>query len=359
ATGDWRVALNIAAAVLIITCPCALGLAVPAVTTAASGRLFKRGLLIKSPTALERLAEADCVVFDKTGTLTLGVPELENFADLTPEAQSIALAMAQGSAHPLSQAILRARADAGAEVEAGPETGQGIAAASVRDLREIAGDGVEAWLKGDRIRLGRADWVGGGAVDMDTTCSWLRIGEAPAIALRFSDQPRPGAAETVAAMREAGLPVYLFSGDSAPAVQTMAARLGIENWRAGMRPAEKAAEIARLSEAGHKVLMMGDGLNDTAALAAAHVSVSPASALEAARVASDIVLLHADLSALAEAQGLAGRATKRIRENFQIATAYNVIAVPLAIAGLATPLIAALAMSASSITVSLNALRVR
>ena len=153
--------------------------------------------------------------------------------------------------------------------------------------------------------------------------------------------------------------VLLISGDTTGAVEDLAARLDIDTWVAEALPADKAARIRQLSEQGRKVLMVGDGLNDTAALAAAHVSISPASALDAARVASDIVLLGGDLSPIADAVTTARSATKRIRENFRIATIYNIIAVPLAVAGLATPLIAALAMSSSSITVSLNALRLR
>ena len=158
-------------------------------------------------------------------------------------------------------------------------------------------------------------------------------------------------------MQAAGKRVIILSGDSARAVEPLAERLGVAEWRAGLLPGDKAAAIAALTERGHRVLMVGDGLNDTAALAAAHVSVAPASALDAARVASDIVLLGQDLAPIAAACDTAQRATRRIRENFRIATLYNVIAVPLAVAGLATPLVAALAMSASSITVSLNALR--
>ena len=160
-------------------------------------------------------------------------------------------------------------------------------------------------------------------------------------------------------LKEAGKTVYLMSGDTTPAVEALAARLGIERWMAEALPADKAERIQALTAGGAKVLMVGDGLNDTAALAAAHVSISPASALDAARVASDIVLLGSDLSPIAAACDTARSATRRIRENFNIATVYNVVAVPLAIAGFATPLIAALAMSASSITVSLNALRLR
>jgi Cu2+-exporting ATPase len=344
-TGDLRVALNIAAAVLIITCPCALGLAVPAVTTAASGRLFKRGLLIKSATALERLARVDTVVFDKTGTLTAGTPELTNLDTVARRDLEIALALAESSAHPLSVSLAQAaRAD-------------GIAPADVKDITEVPGYGTEGTWQGQPVRLGRAAWVGGG--ESAQTAAWLRVGDGPAQAFTFTDRLREGAEQAVAGLSAQGKRVILMSGDSSAAVKAMAERLGIEEWHAEALPADKAARIKALSDDGAHVLMAGDGLNDTAALAAAHVSISPASALDAARVASDIVLLGASLAPLPDAARTSRKALRRIRENFTIATWYNVIAVPLAVAGLCSPLIAALAMSASSITVSLNSLRVR
>lgn len=342
-SGDMRVALNIAAAVLIITCPCALGLAVPAVTTAASGRLFRRGLLIKHPTALERLAEVDTVVFDKTGTLTRGAPVLDDAEGIAADTLAPALALARGSSHPLARALTEAALS------------RGIAPADVSDIREIPGEGIEGRWQGQRLRLGRAAWVG--ARSAERTATWLRFGDAEPHAFFFVDRPREGAAEAVTRLQAAGHRVLLLSGDSAGAVRALAEDLGIGDWQAGVSPAAKAERVAGLRAEGAHVLMVGDGLNDTAALAAADVSISPASALDAARTASDIVLLGADLTPVCDAIDTARSATRRIRENFRIATLYNVIAVPLAVAGLATPLIAALAMSSSSITVSLNALR--
>ncbi|KRS13943.1 ATPase [Roseovarius atlanticus] len=342
-TFDMRTALNIAAAVLIITCPCALGLAVPAVTTAASGRLFRKGMLIKHETALERLSEVDTVVFDKTGTLTAGVPVLTNADVLDDAARGVALALAQGSAHPLARAI----ANALGEAEAKP--------AEVTGIAEVPGYGVSGRVGDLEVRLGRAAWVG--AEPCSETATYLKIGKAAPVALTFEDALRPGAEEAVTALLRADKAVWLVSGDTEPAVKALAERLGIAAWHAGVLPEDKARIVAELSDQGAHVLMVGDGLNDTAALAAAHVSISPASALDAARVASDVVLLGTDLSPLAEALVVARKARRRITENFRLATLYNIIAVPLAVAGLATPLIAALAMSASSITVSLNALR--
>src|SRR6056297_1118857 len=344
-TFDMRTALNIAAAVLIITCPCALGLAVPAVTTAASGRLFRKGMLIKHATALERLAQVDTVVFDKTGTLTAGTPELTNLDRLDRQELELALALAQGSSHPLSQAITRAAREAG------------VAAARVTRITEVPGYGTRGEFEGQEVRLGRASWVG--AAGLSQTAAFLKLGDARPVALTFADRLREGAQEAVEALMAAGKDVYLMSGDTTGAVEDLARRLGIRHWLAEALPADKAARVQALAEEGAYVLMVGDGLYDTAALAAAHVSISPASALDAARVASDIVLLGGDLSPIASACATARAATRRIRENFRIATVYNIIAVPLAVAGLCSPLIAALAMSASSITVSLNALRLR
>ncbi|SPH24868.1 Copper-exporting P-type ATPase A [Defluviimonas aquaemixtae] len=345
ATGDLRLSLNIAAAVLIITCPCALALAVPAVVTSASGRLFRRGFLIKDGTALERLAEVDTVVFDKTGTLTLGAPQPMDL-EAHPRAElEIAVALAAGSAHPLSRALA-----SGIAV-------MGIAAARVSNVKEVPGFGVEGRWEGQRVRLGRAEWVGAEAVG--ETATYLGIGDDLAHGFVFSDRPRPGAAEAVAALKAAGKRVLLLSGDGEAPVSALAARLGIADWRSAQRPEEKSARIAELRDEGARVLMVGDGLNDTAALASAHVSISPASALDAARVASDIVLLGQDLAPLPEALRVAAKARRRIKENFGLSLGYNAIAVPIALAGFATPLIAALAMSASSLTVSLNALRLK
>ena len=338
--GDIRFAINISAAVLIITCPCALGLAVPAVVTAASGKLFRKGLLIKHGTALERLAEVDTVVFDKTGTLTLGTPEPTNLSDHPTEARAVAVALARASSHPLAMAL----ATAGGE------------AADVTDLREVPGYGIEGIWQGRRVRLGRAMWTG--ADPLNVTATYLSLGEATH-GFTFADRLRPGAEAAVQALEAQGKKVLLISGDAEGAVRDLAQRLGITDWTAGALPAEKAAAVARLSAQGHRVLMVGDGLNDTAALVAAHVSISPASALDAARVASDIVLLGQDMAPIGDATRIAAQATRRIKENFAISILYNVVAVPIALVGLATPLAAALAMSLSSITVSLNALRLK
>lgn len=343
--GDVRIAVNVAAAVLIITCPCALALAVPSVVTAASGRLFRKGLLIKEGTALERLAEVTHVAFDKTGTLTMGAPVPANLDDFGTDDLALIAALASVSSHPLARAL------------ADDLSARGIRPAALSDPHEVAGYGVEANLAGTRVRLGRASWVGAPAPLRTST--FLQVGKGAPRAIGFTDRLRPGAEAAVRALGEAGLKVILLSGDAEGPVSALARELGIMEWHSDMLPAQKAAHLSALQAAGARVLMVGDGLNDTVALASAHVSVSPASALDAARVASDIVLLGQDLSPLADARRIAVLARRRIKQNFALSLAYNAVAVPVALAGLATPLVAALAMSTSSLTVTLNALRLR
>src|SRR6056297_516854 len=228
-TFDMRTALNIAAAVLIITCPCALGLAVPAVTTAASGRLFRKGMLIKHETALERMAQVDTVVFDKTGTLTTGTPHLTNLDTLPRDAVEMALALAQGSSHPLAQAITKAARDAG------------FAAAEVREVTEVPGYGTKGLFAGEEVWLGRASWTG--AEGLSQTATYLKIGAAAPLALTFTDALRPGAEEAVQALVNGGKRVILMSGDTTPAVEALAQRLGIPQWVAEALPADKAARV--------------------------------------------------------------------------------------------------------------------
>ncbi|XDA97119.1 heavy metal translocating P-type ATPase [Sulfitobacter sp. LCG007] len=337
--GDLRHALNVAIAVLIITCPCALGLAVPAVATAAIGRLYRRGVLVKSGTALERLAEIDTVVFDKTGTLTLPGAAFDP-QGLAGRQLSVLRALAQASDHPVSRAIANALAD--------------VAPAPVTDLREVAGCGIEGRLEGESVRFGRGGWLGA-----EDGRQFLKIGAAPPVALPLTETHRAGALDTVTALREAGLDIRIVSGDSAERVARIARALAIPDARHGVSAEEKHALLADLAAQGRRVLMVGDGLNDTAALAAAHVSVAPSSALDASRNAADIVLLRDGLEAMALLYRIARASVRLSRQNFAVAAAYNCIAVPVALAGLATPLIAALAMSTSSVTVLLNALRVR
>lgn len=336
---DIALSLNIAISVLIITCPCALGLAVPAVMTAATGRLFRRGLLVKNGTALERLAEIDTVVFDKTGTLTEGYARIDMDA-MDADSLAVLAALAKASHHPVSRAIAAAIPTS-------------VIAADLTDVTEQSGLGVTATWQGQTVRLGRGDWVGA------RVSPALRIGDAQAIPLTFSETLRDGAAAAIANLQARGIPVHIFSGDTRDAVDALAKTLDVTNARAQMTPDEKLSAIKAMTDAGAKVLMIGDGLNDTAALAQAYASISPASALDASRAASDIVLLSRSLAEIPDAISTARSARARVLENFGIAAGYNMIAIPIAIAGYASPLAAAIAMSASSITVLLNALRVR
>ena len=256
---------------------------------------------------------------------------------------AVAMAIAEGSAHPLAVSLTDAIRR------------KGVRPTLLDALNEVPGYGVESRWQGQTVRLGRADWLG--AESLATTATYLRIGDKPAQAFEFADVLREGAAEVVAALKAQGKDIVLLSGDTSLAGADIAGRVGIEAWEAQMLPADKAARIAVLAKAGRRVLMVGDGLNDTAALASAHVSISPASALDAARVVSDMVLLGGSLAPIADAMRISGSATRRIKENFAIAALYNLVAIPVALAGFATPLAAALAMSGSSISVSLNALR--
>ncbi len=339
-------AVLIAAAVLIITCPCALGLAAPAVHAAAGGRLFRAGIFLKDGAALERLADVDVAVFDKTGTLTTGEPTLVE-APEAPALWSAARALAQVSRHPFSKAL--AAAAEARDLPAAPATA----------LKEVPGCGVEGEIAGRPARLGRADWCGAEAAASDGSAVWLRLGEDAPVRFGFEDPLRPDAAATVAALQSRGLEVRLISGDAEAAVAKAAAAAGIAHWRAGATPADKVAALEALAAEGRVVLMIGDGINDAPALAAAAASISPASAADVSRAAAGMALAGSRLNPVVVALDVARAAKARVFENFAFAALYNACAVPLAAFGFVTPLIAALAMSGSSIVVTLNALRMR
>lgn len=340
-TGDARAAIINAIAVLIITCPCALGLAVPAVQIVATGQLFRKGVLVKSGDALERLASVDTVVFDKTGTLTEGRPKLIDSEDLPAGILELAAQLARTSRHPVSRAI----ADA---------AGMGDTA---DDIHEDAGGGLSGQVEGTGIRLGSARWIGCDVSSEPFLETWFQWGDEPPIRLQFEDQLRDSARQTVQSLKDQGLRVELLSGDRETPVGAIASDLGIEHWQANLKPRDKIAHLEKLETDGRCVLMIGDGINDAPALAAAHVSISLASAAEISQSAADMVLQSDDLSATLLAHRISVKAKRRVLENFALAAGYNVIAVPLAVIGLVTPLIAAIAMSASSLIVTLNALR--
>ncbi|WP_374443136.1 heavy metal translocating P-type ATPase metal-binding domain-containing protein [Stella sp.] len=339
----WQTAMMHAVAVLIITCPCALGLAVPVVQVVTGGRLMRRGVLLKSATALERLAQVDTVVFDKTGTLTEGRPALLPDAGRSPADLEAAAGLAASSRHPLAQALVAA-------------VGRPVAAAA--DVVEHPSRGLSwagpagEWRLGSRAFCG----VGEAVLETDPELFLVRPGRAP-VRFAFRDALRPDAANTVRRLRERGLAVRLLSGDRAPAVARAAAEAGIGEWQSGLDPAGKVAALAALAAAGQRVLMVGDGLNDAPALAAAHVSMAPAAAADVSQSAADLVFQGGRLAPVADALDAAATAGVRIRENLVLAIGYNALAVPLAVLGHVTPLVAAVAMSSSSILVIGNALR--
>ncbi|HZQ12945.1 MAG TPA: heavy metal translocating P-type ATPase [Pseudolabrys sp.] len=367
-------ALVTAIAVLIITCPCALALAIPAVQVVASGALFRAGIILNSGDAIERLAEADTIIFDKTGTLTLPEPRVVNAAAIDAATLQMAARLALSSRHPLAVALSREAAAARPFDGAVEEPGQGVRAVI---------DGVEARL-GSAAFCGLApsplipaqagiqaqDRKSGNLSPWVRACAGTSGGEAGASTIHFRCGPhsaaiaiaqklRPDAAETMEALRARGLDLHILSGDRAEAVAPVARALGIAQWQGGVKPADKIALIDALKRQGRRVLMVGDGLNDAPALAAAHVSLSPISAADLTQAQADAVFLGDRLGPVLDAVLTARQARRLMTQNLWFAALYNAVAVPVAIFGLVTPLIAALAMSGSSIAVTLNALRAR
>ena len=351
ASGDWHRAMTIAIAVLIITCPCALGLAVPIVQVVAARRLFEAGVMVKDGSAMERLAAIDAAVFDKTGTLTLGLPRLVNAASVDPATLAIAADLAAHSRHPFSKAL--------------------AAYGSVRGrtqfdrVQEEPGFGIEASAGGDIWRLGRRGWAGwkartGGEGRYGGLGGTVLAKNGRIVAcFAFEDATRADAKAAVESLKDAGISVEMLSGDTARACGEAAGTLGIENFVPALLPSGKVERIETLARAGHKVLMVGDGLNDTPALGAAHVSMAPATAADIGRQAADFVFLRESLLAVPLALDVSRKAGRLIRQNIAIAIIYNAFAVPIAILGHVTPLIAAIAMSASSLIVIANAMRLQ
>ena len=346
-----------ASAVLIVTCPCALALAVPAVQVIATTRLFRAGVLLKSGTALERLAEIDTVVFDKTGTLT--EPSLSlNRDGIDPEALRAAASLAAHSRHPLARVLLAA---------AGPVT-------AVETAEEIPGLGVF----GGGMRLGRADFVSAATGAPDASIDpwhdlsesrpaapryeaagptlWLHRPRHTQVCFTFTERLRAGAADTIARLRAMGLTVKLLSGDRAGPVGRVAAAVGIADWRAECSPVDKAEAVRGM---GGRVLMVGDGLNDGPCLAEAYVSASPATAADISQTVADAVFQGAGLGAVADIVVTARRARSAMRGNIALSIGYNLLMVPLAVAGCVTPWLAAAAMSGSSLLVIGNSFRAR
>jgi P-type Cu2+ transporter len=338
-------ALVIAIAVLIITCPCALALAMPAVHVVTSGTLFRAGVLLHKGDAIERFAQVDTVVFDKTGTLTLPEPKLSNRANIPVDIVAMAARLALSSHHPLARSLA---------AEAGALT-------PLAEVSETPGQGVRTFVDGAEARLGSSDFCRIVAEEADEpnrgqSCIAFRHGGRTAI-FHIKQAIRPDAVESIAGLKRAGLAVEVLSGDNAGAVLEVARALGVANAHGGLMPAAKYARLTELSDRGHKVLMVGDGLNDAPALAFAHASMSPGTAVDLTQSVADAVFLGEGLSPVCAAVFTCRKARRLMRQNLGLAVLYNALAVPLAMAGLVTPLIAAVAMSGSSLLVTLNALR--
>lgn len=328
-----------AIAVLIITCPCALGLAVPVAQVVACSALMRRGVMVKDGAALERLAAIDHALLDKTGTLTLGtpLPDAAVIAALPAHAASVALALASHSCHPISRALAQALAE------------RGSSAAPLESVEETAGQGMTAIWQGKAVSLRRPEVASGIATTLD-------IAGAPAWLIPFADRLRPDTAAAIAGLHKLGIGASILSGDNPAAVAEVADELGLAAQSAAT-PQDKQAAIAALQLKGHKVLMAGDGLNDGPALAAADASIAPGSASDVGRQAADLVFLGDGLEAVPAAVRAARRTMAVVKQNFVLAIGYNLLAVPLAMAGLITPLLAAAAMSTSSLIVIANSLR--
>jgi Cu2+-exporting ATPase len=346
---SWHDAIVTAIAVLIITCPCALGLAIPTVQTVASGAMFRAGVLLNSGDAIERLAEVDRIIFDKTGTLTLPELDVVNSASIPPDVFELAGRLALASHHPVATAVARAS----------------NARSPLAGVVEEPGQGVHAFIDGEEVKLGRPSFCGA-----DRLANEILIRDPEVSAVAFSrgnacyvfavrQRLRQDAQTVIAGLQARGIAVEIVSGDREPAVRAAAQSLGIVEWRAGVTPADKIARIEDLKQQGFKVMMVGDGLNDAPALAAAHVSMSPISAAHLSQATADLVFLGNALAPVGAAIDYSRKALHLMRQNLWLAVGYNLLAVPIAIAGFFTPLIAAAAMSGSSLLVMLNALRAR
>jgi Cu2+-exporting ATPase len=338
-------ALLYAVSVMIITCPCASGLAVPVVQVVASGRLLRQGIFPKTADALERIARINMIIFDKTGTLTLGRPTLrqESLKDLSKEQYRIAVSLASQSKHPLCKAL--------------------TASYSKDDLfnvvtKETEGMGVTGTIKGKEYKLGNAIWCNIKAPNQQDNYSevWLR-GDTFSHRFTFEDEIKQDAYRVIQQLKHWEIPITLLSGDKHGAVSKVARSLGINRFSAEVMPNEKHIYIEKLKKNKHRPLMVGDGLNDAPALRAAFSSISPASALSIAQNSADIVFSGDRLAAILEIITVAKKSDSLVKQNFTMSFVYNLIAIPIAIAGWANPIISAVAMSFSSICVILNSLR--
>ena len=368
AGGQWGSGLVNAVAVLVIACPCALGLATPTALMAGTGVAARRGILIQDAQALEVAHRLQVVAFDKTGTLTVGRPRLVAFeaapgVDPAP-ALAAAAALQRGSEHPLARAVLEHAA------------AQGLAVPAATALTAVPGRGIEAQLDGAALRLGSSRWMAESGVDCGAlqgaaqawqaqglTVSWLaRMDPQPPrllAALAFGDEVKPAAREAIARLHALGLRTVMLSGDQQASAQAVAAPLGIAEVHAEVLPADKAAHVARLKQGGAVVAMVGDGLNDAPALAAADIGIAMATGTDVAMHAAGITLMRGDVGLVADAIDISRRTTAKIRQNLFWAFVYNLVGVPLAALGQLDPMVAGAAMAMSSVSVVANALLLR
>lgn len=345
--GDWKSSLYIAIAVLIITCPCALGLAVPVVHVIGASRLLKEGIIMRDGSAFERMSEINNIIFDKTGTLTTGALMLQNAELPNKRSSKMIAALSSQSSHPIASSLKKQFSK--------------ISKAKLENIHELAGYGIEAKCDGKVVRLGRPNWV------FEISNRKLKLApntnvafcEAGKTISQFSlvDTLRPDAKKTVEHFKSKQIKPAILSGDVDASVTQIAKQLNVDNFSSQMLPVDKINFLKSLQVSGSKTLMVGDGLNDAPALASAHVSMAPASASEVGRLASDFVFTRPSLMAIPFTWSVAVATKHLIQQNFAIAIIYNCIAVPLAMFGYVTPLIAAIAMSSSSILVVANSLR--
>jgi Cu+-exporting ATPase len=366
ATGDWEQAILNAVAVLVIACPCALGLATPTAIMAGTGVAARRGILIKDAEALEVAHKVQVVAFDKTGTLTEGRPRLVAFEAADGDHDALlksAASVQSGSEHPLARAVLEAASQ------------RSLSIAPAREARAVAGRGMSAVVKGRELRLGSTRWMRELGVDLAAmdrraaqlesegrTVSWLADAtESSKLVglLAFGDQPKATARQALSALHAQGVKSAMVTGDNAGAAGAIARELGIDEVRAEVLPQDKAAIVAELKAAGATVAMVGDGINDAPALAAADVGFSMSTGTEVAMHAAGVTLMRGDPRLVADAVDISRRTYAKIRQNLFWAFVYNVVGIPLAAFGLLNPMIAGAAMAFSSVSVVTNALALR
>jgi Cu+-exporting ATPase len=361
--GDAAQGLLAAVAVLVIACPCALGLATPATIMVGTGAAARAGILIRDPAALDRARSIDTVVLDKTGTLTEGRPDVTDIFSSGIDAEellALAAAAQTGSEHPLARAVLARAAD--------------MALPSLDSFESFPGRGIVARVAGRRIAVGNrallaangvAPTLDDAAIRLETegrTVMWVAELEPTPVLLGFiaaMDTIKPSAALALRRLRDARITTILLTGDNARTAQSVADALGIARVVAGVLPEGKNTEIARLQAEGHRVAMVGDGVNDAPALARADIGIAMGTGADAAMQAAAITLMRGDPALIADAIGISRATARKIRQNLFWAFAYNVIGIPLAAAGLLSPMLAGTAMALSSVSVLANALTLR